>query len=64
MLSGKENPELIIAYIKELSERDSIRVYAFVIMPKHEYFIWEQINKNGKETAQGSFLKYTTHEFL
>ena len=39
-------------------------MYAFVIMPKHEYFIWEQINKNGKETAQGSFLKYTTHEFL
>ena len=63
MLSGKENPELIIAFLKELSEMDLIRKYAFVIMPNHEYFIWEQINKNGiKQHRQ--LLKYTTHEFL
>ena len=33
-------------------------------MPDHVHFIWEQINKNGKETAQCRFLKYTAHEFI
>ena len=26
--------------------------------------VWQQLQKNGKETPQGSFLKYTAHEFL
>src|SRR6186713_2826991 len=64
LLNCQENKDLLIAYLKELSERNLIRVYAFVIMPNHVHFIWEQINRNGKETAQGSFLKYTAHEFL
>ncbi|MEO6541645.1 MAG: hypothetical protein ABIN74_11655 [Ferruginibacter sp.] len=33
-------------------------------MPNHIHIIWKQENRNGKETAQGSFLKYTSHEFL
>ena len=33
-------------------------------MPDHVHFIGEQINKNGKETAQCRFLKYTAHEFI
>ena len=39
-------------------------MYAFVLMPNHVHFIWQQLKKNGKETAQASFLKYTSHEFL
>jgi REP element-mobilizing transposase RayT len=50
--------------LKELSEKGLIKVYAFIIMPNHLHFIWEQTLMNGKETAQGSFLKYTAHEFL
>ena len=64
LLESKENKELIISYLKKLSEEDKIVVYGFVIMPNHIHIIWEQINNNGKETAQGSFLKYTAHEFL
>jgi putative transposase len=33
-------------------------------MPNHIHLIWRQNNLNGKETAQGSFLKYTAHQFL
>ena len=33
-------------------------------MPNHIHLIWKQLKKNGKETLQGSFLKYTAHEFL
>jgi len=32
-------------------------------MPNHVHFIWQMHELNGKETAQGSFLKYTAHEF-
>ena len=64
LLSSKESKELIVNYLKELSARDLIKVYSFVIMPNHVHFIWQQLQKNGKETPQGSFLKYTAHEFL
>ena len=64
LLSSEENKQLIIDYLKELSDRELIKVYSFVIMPNHVHFIWEQLKKNGKETPQGSFLKFTAHEFL
>jgi len=64
LLSSKENKELIVNYLKDLSARGFIKVYSFVIMPTHIHFIWKQLQKNGKETPQGSFLKYTAHEFL
>jgi REP element-mobilizing transposase RayT len=64
LLAAKENKELIVDYLKELSAREMIKIYGFVIMPNHVHFIWQQLQKNGKETPQGSFLKYTAHEFL
>jgi REP element-mobilizing transposase RayT len=32
-------------------------------MPNHIHLIWRIKELNGKETLQGSFLKYTAHEF-
>ena len=64
LLSDNENKELIVGYLKELSRKKLIKVYAFVLMPNHVHFIWQQLYKNGKEMPQGSFLKYTAHEFL
>jgi REP element-mobilizing transposase RayT len=32
-------------------------------MPNHIHLIWRIKEMNGKETSQGSFLKYTGHEF-
>lgn len=32
-------------------------------MPNHIHLIWRTKELNGRETAQGSFLKYTAHEF-
>ena len=55
---------MIIDYLKKLSDANLITIYAFVVMPNHVHFIWRQNNLNGKETPQGSFLKYTSHEFL
>ncbi len=53
-----------MSYLKELSLKELIRVYGFIIMPNHIHLIWQQLQFNGKETAQGSFLKYTAHEFI
>ncbi len=64
LLLGNENKSLITDYLKKLSSEGYITVYAFVIMPNHIHIIWQQNKLNGKETAQGSFLKYTAHEFL
>jgi REP element-mobilizing transposase RayT len=49
--------------LEYLSNAGKIDVYAFVIMPNHIHLIWKTKELNGKETAQGSFLKYTAHVF-
>ena len=33
-------------------------------MPNHIHLIWRTKDLNGKETAQGSFLKHTAHQFM
>jgi putative transposase len=49
--------------LRYLSERGKIDVFAFVIMPNHIHLIWRINELNGKETAQGSLLKFTAHAF-
>ncbi len=55
--------QIIIDSLNNLSERELIDVFAFVIMPNHIHLIWRTNKMNGKETAQSSFLKYTAHQF-
>ncbi|MFM8913347.1 MAG: transposase [Flammeovirgaceae bacterium] len=38
-------------------------MFAFVIMPNHIHLIWRINENNGKETTQGSLLKFTAHAF-
>ncbi len=57
------NKETILDSLRTLSGKKLITVYAFVIMPNHIHLIWKLNNKNGKESAKGSFMKFTAHEF-
>jgi REP element-mobilizing transposase RayT len=54
---------VIVSSLQYLSDAGKVDVFAFVIMPNHIHLIWRVNEMNGKETAQGSFLKYTAHEF-
>ena len=53
----------IINSLTYSSEAGKIDVFGFVLMPNHIHLIWRTNEMNGKETAQGSFLKYTAHQF-
>ena len=64
LLAQQNNQQLITDYLKKLCDEGFITVYGFVVMPNHIHIIWKQNKLNGKETPQGSFLKYTAHEFL
>lgn len=64
LIARERNQHLIIQYLKKLSDDGLLTIYAFVLMPNHIHLIWKQNRKNGKETPQGSFLKFTAHEFL
>ncbi len=64
LLADDSNKQLIVDYLKKLSEDGLITIYGFVIMPNHIHIVWEQHKLNGKETAFGSFLKYTAHRLL
>jgi REP element-mobilizing transposase RayT len=55
--------DVIINSLDYLSNARKMDVFGFVIMPNHVHFIWRINELNGKETPQGSFLKYTAHEF-
>ena len=55
---------IIIESLYHLSNTGIADIYGFVIMPTHLHFIWKMNRLNGKESGQGSFLKYTAHMFL
>lgn len=55
--------KVIIHSLRYLSDLGKIDVFGFVLMPNHIHLIWRINEMNGKETSQGSFLKYTAHEF-
>ncbi len=63
LLMDDHYKNIILNSLTYLSEKGKIDVFAFVIMPNHLHLIWRINEDNGKETTQGSFLKYTAHEF-
>ncbi len=63
-MESDESKDLIIVYLKKLSDEGLLTIYAFVIMPNHMHLIFNQNKLNGKETPKGSLLKYTAHTFL
>ncbi|MCH5596831.1 transposase [Niabella ginsengisoli] len=62
MLADKYK-DVVIDSLRYLSVAGKIDVYAFVIMPNHIHLIWRINEPNGKESPQGSLLKYTAHQF-
>ena len=54
---------IIVNCLKHLNDAGLIDVFAFVIMPNHIHLIWRINAIKGKESTQGSFLKYTAHAF-
>lgn len=63
LLQEDKFKEVIIQSLQTLSDRNLIDVFGFVIMPNHIHLIWRSNALNGRETAQGSFLKFTAHTF-
>ncbi len=63
LLKENKYKQVILDSLSNLSERELVEVFAFVIMPNHVHFIWRTLSLNGKETVQGSFLKFTAHAF-
>lgn len=55
--------EVVIGSLRYLSQNNKVHVFAFVIMPTHIHLLWQIKEKNGRESPQGSFLKYTAHQF-
>jgi REP element-mobilizing transposase RayT len=64
LLTPDPYKDIIIESLDYLTKKQLAAIYAFVIMPNHLHMIWRTLAKNGKETPQGSFLKYTAHRFL
>ncbi len=63
LLAKDQYKQVILDSLENLNGRKLADVFAFVIMPNHIHMIWKTLSLNGKETVQGSFLKYTAHCF-
>ena len=63
LLEDDKMKNIIIDYLKILSDEKKITMYGFVIMPNHLHYLWQQNILNGKELPKGSFMKYTAHKF-
>jgi putative transposase len=63
LLENDEYKDVIIDSLQYLTDSGKIDVFAFVIMPNHMHLIWRVNEPNGKESPQGSLLKYTAHQF-
>ena len=55
--------DVITGSLQNLSDRKLVDVFGFVVMPNHVHLIWRPLKPNGNETPQGSFLKFTAHQF-
>ena len=64
LLLRDDYKNIIIGSLNHLSDTGIADIYGFVLMPTHLHFIWKMNRMNGKESGQGSFLKYTAHMFL
>ncbi|MBC7388140.1 MAG: transposase [Opitutaceae bacterium] len=63
LLAEDEFKDVVISSLEYLSKQGKTDVFAFVIMPNHVHLVWRIKELNGKESAHGSFLKYTAHIF-
>lgn len=63
LLENDEYKDVIIDSLQYLSDSGKIDVFAFIVMPNHMHLIWRVNEPNGKESPQGSLLKYTAHQF-
>jgi putative transposase len=63
LLEKGEYKDVIIDSLQYLSDAGKIDVFGFVFIPNHFHLIWRVNELNGKESPQGSFLKYTAHTF-
>ena len=64
LLNPNKYKSIIIEELQWLKERNKISIYGFVIMPNHLHFLWEMLEKNGKEMPHASFNKWTASRFL
>jgi len=63
LLQHDKLKEIIIESWQYLTAQKLIEIYAYVIMPNHLHVLWRMLADNGKESAAGSFSKYTAHRF-
>ena len=63
LLENDEYKDVIVDSLEYLTDSGKIDVFAFIIMPNHIHLIWRVNEPNGKESPQGSLLKYTAHLF-
>lgn len=64
LLKQDKYKQIIIDTLDDLSKKNLIKVYGFVIMPNHIHLIWELLNYNGKEMPHASFNKSTAHNIV
>ena len=64
LLKNNAFKDILIGSLQALTKQNLLTVFAFVIMPNHLHIIWSENENTRKESAQASFFKFTSHQFL
>ena len=52
--------DIIISSLKYLSDKERIKVFAYVIMPNHIHLVWQIVPDNNYSDIRRDFLKFTS----
>lgn len=63
LLANDDLKLIVIQSLQYLVRNEFVKIYGYVIMPNHIHILWYLLKLNGKESAAGSFAKYTAHQF-
>lgn len=64
LLKPDKYKHVLLDSLMNLTSRNKVKVYGFVIMPNHIHLIWEMLEQNGREMPYASFQKHTAHAIL
>src|SRR4051812_46860780 len=63
LLKNDNMKNIVVQSLEFLVSTKKVRIYAFIIMENHVHLIWGNVEMNGKEFPDESFLKFTGHQF-
>lgn len=62
LLENDKYKQIILSSMSFLSQKNRVKIFAFVIMPNHIHIVWQIADDRKREDVQRDFLKFTAQQ--